>query len=168
MMGYLEFCSNCGDKNHYGYINGNTRYHCIQCNTIHYENPKPSAALICPRNGEILLVKRAEEPGKDLWGLPGGFIERGESPETAAARELKEETQLNGKVIAFLGICSKFNTIFGDILLIGMEVKVDDWTNLQPGDDASEAEFFNIKKIPTLAFSSNKKMIDIYLKKISI
>ena len=167
MMGYLEFCSNCGDKNHYGYINGNTRYHCIQCNTIHYENPKPSAALICPRNGEILLVKRAEEPGKDLWGLPGGFIERGESPETAAARELKEETRLNGKVIAFLGICSKFNIIFGDILLIGMEMKIKDWNNLQAGDDASAVEFFNLKKTPPMGFPCYEKVINMYRKKIT-
>ena len=165
-MGYLEFCSNCGDKNHYGYINGNTRYHCIQCNTIHYENPKPSAALICPRNGEILLVKRAEEPGKDLWGLPGGFIERGESPETAAARELKEETRLNGKVIAFLGICSKFNTIFGDILLIGLEMEVKDWSTMEAGDDAEEAELFSIKALPRLAFPCHEKIVNMYKEKI--
>ena len=165
-MGYLEFCSNCGVKNKYGYINGNTRYHCIKCNAIHYENPKPTATLICPRNEEILLVKRAEEPGKGLWGLPGGFIEKGESPEIAAVRELKEETQLDGKVIAFLGTYSTFNTIFGDIILIGMEVKINDWTNIQPGDDASDVEFFNIKKIPTLTFPGYQKMIDIYLANI--
>ena len=164
MMGYLEFCSNCGDKNHYGYINGNTRYHCIQCNTIHYENPKPSAALICPRNGEILLVKRAEEPGKDLWGLPGGFIERGESPETAAARELKEETRLKGKVIAFLGICSKFNTIFGDILLIGMEVQIDNWSTMEAGDDAAEGALFKLKDKPNLAFPCYEKIVKMYKK----
>ena len=166
-MGYLEFCSYCGEKNHYGFIDGNTRYHCIQCSTIHYENPKPTATLICHKNGKILLVKRAMEPGKGYWGLPGGFIERGESPTAAAVRELKEETQLDGKVITLLGTCSTFNTMFGDILLLGMEVEINDWSKLHPGDDAAEAEFFNLTKIPPLAFPCYEKIIDMYQQKIS-
>ena len=93
-MGYLEFCSNCGEKNKFGKKEGNKRFYCPRCNTIHYENPKPTATLICPKNDSILLVKRAADPGKGLWGLPGGFIERGETPETGATRELLEETNL--------------------------------------------------------------------------
>ena len=162
-MGYLEFCSNCGEKNQYGHIDGNKRYYCTKCNTIQYENPKPTATLICPRNKELLLVKRAEEPGKGLWGLPGGFIEREESPETAAIRELKEETNLDGKVRTFLGTCSKFNTMYGDILLIGIEMKINDWSKLQAGDDAEAADFFNFNKIPILAFPCYNKIINMYM-----
>ena len=164
-MGYLEFCSNCGKKNHYGYMDGNTRRHCTKCDTIHYENPKPTATLICPRKEEILLVKRAQEPGKGLWGLPGGFIEREETPEIAAARELKEETNLKGKAVALLGTCSHFNTMYGDILLIGIEMEINDWSKLQPGDDADAADFINLKKISTLAFPCYDKIVDMYRKK---
>ena len=163
-MGHLEFCSNCGERNHHGYIDGNKRYHCAHCDTIHYENPKPTATLICPRQEKILLVKRAKEPKKGFWSLPGGFIEREESLEEGACRELKEETQLEGKVIALLGACSQFNTMFGDILLIGMEMEIKDWSKLQPGDDAA-AEFFNLKKTPTLAFTCHDKIIDMYREK---
>ena len=63
-MGYLEFCSNCGKKNNFGNRDGNRRHYCSFCQTIHYENPKPTATLICPRKNKILLVKRAKEPGK--------------------------------------------------------------------------------------------------------
>ena len=161
-MGYLEFCSNCGEKNYYGHIDGNNRHHCTTCNTIHYENPKPTVTLICPKKDEILLVKRAVDPGRGLWALPGGFIERGESPEMAAERELKEETQLLGNVLELLGTCSQFNTIFGDILLIGMLIEINDWSKLQPGDDASEADFFNLNKTPNLAFPCYTKILDIY------
>ena len=167
-MGYLEFCSNCGEKNHYGYIDGNTRYHCTKCETIHYENPKPTAALVCPRKEEILLVKRAEEPGKGQWGLPGGFIERKESPEMAAVRELKEETQLDGKAVALLGTFSQFNTIYGDILLIGIQMDINDWSRLLPGDDAEAVNFFKINKIPILAFPCYDKIIDMYREKAEI
>ena len=164
-MGHLQFCSNCGEKNHYGHIDGNTRYHCVKCNIIHYENPKPTATLICPRREEILLVKRAEEPGKGLWGLPGGFIEQGESPEIAAIRELKEETQLNGKVVKLLGTCSEFKTMYGDILLIGMQMEIIDWSKIHPGDDAEEAECFNLKMIPSPTFPCYKNIIDMFRKK---
>jgi ADP-ribose pyrophosphatase YjhB (NUDIX family) len=51
-----------------------------------------------------------------MWGLPGGFIEKGETPELGAERELIEETNLQGKVKSLLGTCSHFNTIIGDIL----------------------------------------------------
>lgn len=47
------------------------------------------------RDERILLVRLGEkEPGKGLWTLPGGGFEKGESPEEAAVREIKEETNL--------------------------------------------------------------------------
>ena len=161
----MEFCSNCGNKNQYGHIDGNTRYHCTKCCAIHYENPRPTATLICPRDAEILLVKRAKEPGKGLWGLPGGFIELKESPEIAAVRELKEETQLDGHVVDILGTCSQFNTIYGDILLIGIHMMINDSTKLQAGDDADEAKFISPEEMPTLAFPCYDKIISMYREK---
>ena len=161
-MGYLEFCSNCGDKNKFGEKDGNKRYFCSECQQIHYENPKPTATLVCPKNKKILLVKRAKNPGKGLWGLPGGFIEKGESPETAAKRELKEETALDGYAVKTLGTCSHFNTMFGDILLIGLEMQIDKWSNIQAGDDAEEAALFSIQEYPGLAFSCHEKIVKMY------
>ena len=161
-MAHLEFCSNCGEKNHYGYIDGNNRYHCTKCETIYYENPKPTATLICPRGKEILLVKRAVEPGKGLWGLPGGFLENGETLEMGAQRELMEETKLKGEVKEILGTCSHFNSIFGDILLIGLVVHITDWSTLEAGDDAAEAELFHLQDMPKLAFPCHEKIVDLY------
>ena len=89
---------------------------------MHYENPKPTATLVCPRKEEILLVKRAVGPGKNMWGLQCGFVERGESLGAAARRELKEETMLDGGDIKIIGTCSYFNIMFGDKLLIGLDV----------------------------------------------
>ena len=101
-MKKLKYCSTCGSSNSFGFKDGANRYYCQRCGDIHYENPKPTATLICPKNEEILLVKRAFSPSKGLWGLPGGFIELNETPEDGAIRELKEETNLNGKVVKFL------------------------------------------------------------------
>ena len=165
-MKKLIYCSTCNTKNNFSTIEGELRYHCPNCKTIHYQNPKPTATLICIKKNEILLVKRAFAPAKGEWSLPGGFIELGETPEDAAKRELKEETNLNGEVVKLLGHCSHFNSIFGDILLIGMEVEIKNWDNLIPGDDAAEAGFFNIKNCPKLAFECHQKIFNMYLKTI--
>jgi ADP-ribose pyrophosphatase YjhB (NUDIX family) len=165
-MGYLEFCSNCGSKNQQGYKDGNIRYFCSKCKLIHYENPKPTATLICICKNQLLLVKRAKAPAKGKWGLPGGFIEMNETPEEGGLRELLEETNLHGKSPQILGTCSHYNTMFGDILLIGMVVKVDNWENMRAGDDAEEARLFPIKKLPDIAFICHRKIIEMYQKSL--
>ena len=165
-MGYLEFCSNCGLKNTRGWKEGGLRFFCGKCNTIHYENPKPTSTLICPIDNTILLVKRAFEPGKGLWGLPGGFIELNEGPEEAAKRELFEETGLTGDVLRFIGFSYHFGTIFGDILLLGLEMKLDKFYKLSPGDDAEDAKFFPLKTLPKIAFESHNEIINKYIKLI--
>tara|TARA_Y100001970_G_C14220065_1_gene852088 strand:- start:2216 stop:2707 length:492 start_codon:yes stop_codon:yes gene_type:complete len=162
-MNYYKYCSKCGKNNVHGHIDGNIRYHCEHCNTIHYQNPKPTATLICPKNNTILLGRRAYSPGKGEWGLPGGFMELNETLFEAAQRELKEETNLDGDVVKILGTCSHYGSIFGDILLIGLEVNINNWDSMMPGDDVSELQLFNINKLPDLAFDCHRKIISYYL-----
>ena len=64
--------------------------------TPHQAHDKPilgvSCLLLCDDNA--LLIQRAKQPAKGLWSLPGGKVEWGETLETAARRELLEETAL--------------------------------------------------------------------------
>ena len=166
-MKKLIYCSQCGHKNSFSAIDGNTRYHCSKCKTIHYQNPKPTATLIVPKNNQILFVRRAFEPAKGCWSLPGGFLELGETLEEGALRELKEETNLKGEVSKLLCTCSHFNSIFGDILLIGLQIKIENWDNLKAGDDAYDATFFDINKCPELAFECHQKIFNYYLKSLN-
>ena len=163
-MKKLIYCSTCGKQNSFGHIDGAIRYHCKSCNSIHYQNPKPTATLICPQNDKILFVKRAYNPGQGEWSLPGGFLELGETLVDGAKRELKEETNLNGEVVKLIAHCSHFNSIFGDILLLGLEMKIDKWDILQAGDDASETQLFKINESPPLAFECHQKIFKIYTK----
>ena len=72
-------------------------------------------------------------------------MELNETLEEAALRELKEETNLSGKVNKILGTCSHYGSIFGDILLIGMVVNLsNDISSMMAGDDISELHFFDI------------------------
>ena len=163
----MKYCSNCGNQNTYSHIEGNKRFHCTKCKTVHYQNPKPTATLLCLKNNQILLGKRAFNPAKNKWGLIGGFMELNETLEDAAIRELYEETQLNGNIIDIVGVCSHFNSVFGDILLIGLTMKIEKWDKLKPGDDVLEAKLFDINNLPKLAFESHQKLIDMYKSQIS-
>jgi 8-oxo-dGTP diphosphatase len=61
------------------------------------------AVVLDPRE-RVLLVRRGRAPSAGEWTLPGGRVEEGESPRAAAVRELREETAIDGKVVASLGI----------------------------------------------------------------
>jgi 8-oxo-dGTP diphosphatase len=101
----------------------------------------------------ILLIKRKNPPFQNQWALPGGFVENDEDLETAAKRELKEETGIE------LMACEQLYT-FGTpgrdprartitIAYVGYAKEND---KPKAADDAKEAKWFNIKDLPELAF----------------
>jgi 8-oxo-dGTP diphosphatase len=57
-------------------------------------------------NGKILLVKEARGNYQNLWGLPKGSVDEGESPESAVLRELSEETGVSGTIIGLSAVRS--------------------------------------------------------------
>jgi ADP-ribose pyrophosphatase YjhB (NUDIX family) len=57
------------------------------------KNPIPTVDIIIEFQGSIILIKRKNPP--EGWALPGGFVDYGETLESAALREAKEETGLN-------------------------------------------------------------------------
>jgi len=64
---------------------------CAACGAIHYRNPKVVVGCLATLGTEVLLCRRAIEPRRDLWTLPAGFMENGETLEQGAARETLEE-----------------------------------------------------------------------------
>lgn len=62
-----------------------------------------ASALVRKNGGEVLLVKRLNEPGKMKWALPGGKVDYGETVEQTAVREVKEETSIDIELNELLG-----------------------------------------------------------------
>lgn len=102
----------------------------------------------------VLLIKRNIEPFKNSWALPGGLVADHESLEEAIQRELREETGVN---ITYLEQLYSFGQPDRDprnrvisITYYGL-VRPDAFV-VKAATDASDVKWFNIKKLPALAF----------------
>ncbi|MCQ2283749.1 MAG: NUDIX hydrolase [Bacteroidales bacterium] len=101
-----------------------------------------------------LLIRRKNEPFKDKWAFPGGFLDEKETLEEAALRELKEETRLVPKHFIEVGSFSAPDRDpRGRTITVAFASVVRPYqTNVNAGDDASEAKWFPITEMPVLAF----------------
>lgn len=110
---------------------------------------------------EILLIKRLNEPFKDYWALPGGFVDENEDLEEAAHRELKEETNLEVEDLYQLGAFgAPGRDPRGHMISIAYLGYSSDVENVKAMDDAKELKWFKINDLPKLAFD-HKEIIDL-------
>lgn len=154
------FCNFCGKELVTDVLEGRERLVCDSCKEIHYENPLPVASVVLlNHNRELLLVKRANEPSKDMWCFPIGFAEMGESIEDAALRELKEEAGVEGRIVQLVDVCSEKNDYYGELLIVTFEAEKIGG-NEKAGDDALDCRYFPIKNLPKLAFPSQARVVE--------
>lgn len=107
----------------------------------------------------VLLVQRGNEPCRDMWALPGGFIGQDEELDDAIARELEEETGLNNVPLQQMhtfGACGR-DPRGRVISVVFMGVVPESGHKLRAGDDAAKARWFDINRLPDrLAFDHNE------------
>ncbi|MBU2651083.1 MAG: NUDIX domain-containing protein [Bacteroidetes bacterium] len=139
------------------------RDYCPACNVFFYENPLPVVSNILLEDRKILLVKRKLDPKKGYWCLPMGFAETGESIESAALRELREETELEGKITGLVDVESGYSETYGDLLFLTFEAEKTGGEAIA-GDDASEIGFFSLDKLPEMAFVSNIHALEKFIR----
>ena len=74
---------------------GRNPFRCGRCGYVHYFSPNVAiGALILDEDNQMLFIVRGKDPGKGLLGLPGGFVDPGETAEDALIREIEEELNL--------------------------------------------------------------------------
>jgi len=155
-----RFCPLCGTVLETRPVSGRSRLVCPVCGWIHYEDPKVAAAVLVEQDGKVLLVQRAGTPFQGFWTLPGGFVDAREDPARAAERECLEETGLSVSVTGLLEMFGGREHDSGaDIVLIYNAELVGG--ELQSGDDASRAAFFDRSELPPLAFHSTRKVLGL-------
>ena len=120
-----------------------------------------------PESGSrVVLIQRSNEPFAGSWALPGGFVEIGESVESAAEREVEEETGLTVKLVRLVGVYSRpdrdprgHNV---SVAYLARRVSGD----LTAGTDASEAALLDPNSV-SLAFDHAEIVRDALGGKVS-
>ncbi|WP_348661976.1 NUDIX hydrolase, partial [Croceibacter atlanticus] len=105
----------------------------------------------------VLLIQRKNDPFKDEWALPGGFLETDETFETGAKRELKEETGLDVKALKQIGV---FGAIGRDprgrTISIAFVGTISSTPKVEAADDAKNAKWWPLNNLPNLAFDHSE------------
>lgn len=161
------FCPQCGQQAARHDVNP---FVCVECGYTQFFSPCTAAAAIIQDSAEnVLLLVRARDPGKGKFGLPGGFVDPGESVETALHREIREEVNLKADALRYLTSVPNQYSFSGvtipvtDLFFVatvdsfeGMSAQdgeIDSWHFCQPG----EAELNN------MAFPSNRRALEFFL-----
>jgi len=112
------------------------------------------------KSGNILLIKRATEPFKDSWALPGGFVELGETLEQAVAREIEEETGLKTEALKLVGAYSDpKRDPRGHTISIAYLMKITGGTE-KTTEEAKEVKYFLLAHLPENIAFDHKKIIE--------
>lgn len=115
------------------------------------ETPALTTDGVLLEEGQVLLVRRGRPPWKGRWALPGGFVEIGEDCESAVARELREETGLRVRPVRLVGVYSDpRRDPRGHIVTVAYLVR-SRGGRPKGGDDAAEARWFPLSRLPLLA-----------------
>jgi 8-oxo-dGTP diphosphatase len=139
-----------------------------------YKYPRPALTVDCVVFGldtnhalNALLIQRNLEPFQGCWALPGGFVQMDESLDTAARRELQEETGLQN---IFLEQLYTFGAVSRDprdrIVSVTYYALVNLWEySVQAATDARDAAWFPVKNLPQLAFD-HAEIVEVALNRL--
>ncbi|MDX2162809.1 MAG: NUDIX domain-containing protein [bacterium] len=157
------FCPQCGAPTEAREKFGRSRPVCTRCGETVFFDPKVAVVAFVVRpalmgGDELLMIERANDPGKGRWSLPAGFVDPDEAPAAAAERETLEETGLvvqAGRLITVLHRPDPDG--LADLVLVYAAL----WTggNLCAGDDAAAVGWFGRDALPEIALASTHLLV---------
>ncbi len=165
MRADYSFCPRCGGQLVLRMVKDGEpkRLVCETCSFVFYQGPKLVAGALFELDGGIVLVQRDIEPGYGKWTFPGGFVERGERTESAAEREVLEETGLEIKAGGIIGLYSYEDQVPVIAVFSGRVTGGEP----RPLDETMAVEVFPRDGLPwsEMAFPSTEHALEDYLRK---
>lgn len=99
-----NYCPQCGKPLEHTDFSGQLRPHCPDCSYVHWGDFSLGVGGVVWKDGKVLLVQRAYNPGKGKWTIPGGYVDQKEKIADAVAREIKEETGIIAEPISIIAL----------------------------------------------------------------
>jgi len=114
-----------------------------------FSRPVLGVSALLIHDQRILLAKRGREPGKGLWSLPGGKLERGETLHAAVMREVLEETGIPAQNLAFAEFAEIIQPTYHYVIAVFIG-RLDDFHPPMASDDAADARWLMPSEIEAL------------------
>jgi len=155
-MNEFKYCPLCGKDLTKDTVDGKEVLCCRtnHCGYVFWDNPIPVVAAIVETDGKVILARNKEWPEK-IFGLITGFLEKGETPERAVKREVKEELGLDFEIKELVGVYSfteRNQLIIAYHLSATGEIKL--------GDELAEIKSIPVDKLKPWPFGTGHALRD--------
>lgn len=157
-----KFCSSCGSELEAREIDGTNRTACIRCSFVHWGNYSIGVGALVVKDDKVLLVRRAQEPGKGYWTNPGGYIEQLEPIAETIEREVLEESGIQAVVKNIVALRDQPRSIHNVYIAFSM-----DYVGGEPVPDGFEVDaagFYSLQEMETMNVAGfTRWLVDVAL-----
>ncbi|WP_441946385.1 NUDIX domain-containing protein [Paenibacillus sp. 2TAB23] len=147
-----KFCMACGHELETRDVDGTMRRACTSCSFVHWGNYSIGVGALVVKDDKILLVRRAQEPGKGKWTNPGGYIEQMEAIQDTIQREVLEECGVHAIVKNVVALRDQPRSIHNLYVAFEME-----YVSGEPVPDQVEVDaagFFTLQELESMDVAS--------------
>jgi ADP-ribose pyrophosphatase YjhB (NUDIX family) len=140
-----KFCITCGSALEKRDVDGAVRMACTACSFVHWGSYSVGVGALVVKEERVLLVRRAQEPGKGYWTNPGGYIEQLELITETIQREVKEEAGIDAVVRSVVAVRDQPRSIHNVYIAFAM-----DYVGGEPTPDGFEVDaagFFTLEEM---------------------
>lgn len=161
----INYCMTCGAPLALRDIDGTMRMACSAegCSFVHWGNYSIGVGALVLKDDKVLLVRRAQEPGKGYWTNPGGYIEQLEMIHDSIVREVKEETAVDAVVRGIVAVRDLPRSIHNVYIAFAM-----DYVGGDPEPDGIEVDragFFSMEELESMNVAGfTRWLIDVALR----
>ncbi len=129
-------------------VDGTSRRACTKCAFVHWGNYSVGVGALVLKEDKMLLVRRAQEPGKGFWTNPGGYIEQLEPIEETVRREVLEESGIEAAVLGIVALRDQPRSIHNLYVAFSMEYVSGEPT--PDGIEVDAAGFYSLQEMETM------------------